>query len=172
MAPMRVMSFNARMDTTQPDGSDGSDGTDAWPHRRALLLEDIAAQSPDLLGMQEVLPHMGTWLREQLEPAGYGFVGEPRGGDGTGEMMAVFYRSEASLSRSRSLSLSLSLSLVDCARHGSQNHASHCWILGTSGSARRRTSQALWDLTSAANGWRRGWSCAMASSVWRQPVGR
>ena len=94
MAPssMRVMSFNARMDTTQPDGSDGGDGADAWPHRRALLLEDIAAQSPDLLGMQEVLPHMGAWLREQLEPAGYGFVGEPRGGDGTGEMMAVFYR--------------------------------------------------------------------------------
>ena len=92
MAPVRVMSFNARMDTTQPDGSDGDDGSDAWPHRRELLLEDIAAQSPDLLGMQEVLPHMGAWLREQLEPAGYGFAGKPRGGDGTGEMMAVFYR--------------------------------------------------------------------------------
>ena len=87
-----VMSYNARMDTTQPDGSDGSDGADAWPHRRELLLENIRAADPDLLGMQEVLPHMGEWLRRKLEPLGYAFAGEPRGGDGTGEMMATFWR--------------------------------------------------------------------------------
>ena len=88
---LRVMSYNARMDTTQPDGSDGDDGADAWPHRRELLLQDIRAQDPDLLGMQEVLPHMGEWLRQQLS-GDYEFAGEPRGGDGTGEMMAVFVR--------------------------------------------------------------------------------
>ena len=35
---------------------------------------------------------MGAWLREELEALGYGFAGEPRGGNGTGEMVAVFYR--------------------------------------------------------------------------------
>ena len=69
MAPekvgMRVMSFNARLDTTQPDGTDGADGSDAWPHRRELLLADITARNPDLLGLQEVLPHMAAWLCER-----------------------------------------------------------------------------------------------------------
>ena len=66
---VRVMSFNARKDTSQPDGTDGRDGSDAWPHRRELLLEDIFAQNPDILGTQELMPHMAAWLREQLEPA-------------------------------------------------------------------------------------------------------
>ena len=113
---MRVMSFNARKDTSQPDGTDGRDGSDAWPHRRELLLEDIFAQNPDILGTQELMPHMAAWLREQLEPAGYSFVGRGRratlleraartaddggtdddggvqGIDGTDEMTAVFFR--------------------------------------------------------------------------------
>ena len=54
MAKFKVMSFNARMDTTQPDGGDGADGGDAWPHRREWLARNIEAFDPDLLGMQEV----------------------------------------------------------------------------------------------------------------------
>ena len=53
-AMFNVMSFNARMDTTQPDGADGSDGPNAWPHRRELLAANIELAAPDLLGMQEV----------------------------------------------------------------------------------------------------------------------
>jgi endonuclease/exonuclease/phosphatase family metal-dependent hydrolase len=95
---LRVMSFNIRKDTTRTDGTDGVDGSDAWPHRRELLLEDITSLKPDLLGMQEVLPHMAVWLREQIEPAGYTFVGQGRLGsdedvhEGSNEMMAVFFR--------------------------------------------------------------------------------
>ena len=37
VAKFTVMSYNARMDTTEPSGSDGSDGPNAWPHRRELL---------------------------------------------------------------------------------------------------------------------------------------
>lgn len=75
---VRVMSFNARLDTTQPDGTDGADGNDAWSHRRELLLADVAAHKPDLLGLQEVLPHMAAWLCERLQPAGYAFINRGR----------------------------------------------------------------------------------------------
>jgi endonuclease/exonuclease/phosphatase family metal-dependent hydrolase len=102
MAPekvgMRVMSFNARLDTTQPDGTDGADGSDAWPHRRELLLADITARNPDLLGLQEVLPHMAAWLCERLP--GYAFVNRgrlPLAAGSSTELMSLAGSNESTL---------------------------------------------------------------------------
>ena len=54
-----VMSFNIRYGTAR-------DGDNAWEYRRALLLETIATQDPDLLGLQEA-------LRFQLDEIGTAF---------------------------------------------------------------------------------------------------
>jgi endonuclease/exonuclease/phosphatase family metal-dependent hydrolase len=45
---LRVMSFNVRYGTAD-------EGESAWPKRRALLFDTIAAFAPELLGTQEVL---------------------------------------------------------------------------------------------------------------------
>lgn len=68
-APIRAMTFNIRLDIA-------SDGANAWPHRRALVIDLIRHEAPDLLGMQEVL--LGQ--KRDLEAAlpGYGMVGVGR----------------------------------------------------------------------------------------------
>eukprot|EP01052_Picozoa_sp_SAG31_P033837 SAG31_NODE_3876_length_3792_cov_1.788248_3_plen_219_part_00 len=91
-ALMSLRAPNLVVDTTQPDGSDGSDGSDAWPHRRGLLAANIMELEPDLLGMQELLPHMAAWLIKQLDQS-YSFQGLPRDGpNGEDEMTAIFFR--------------------------------------------------------------------------------
>ena len=48
--PLLAMTYNIRLDTP-------TDGDDAWPHRRNFLIGQIAVMRPELLGLQEVLPH-------------------------------------------------------------------------------------------------------------------
>ena len=47
---LRVMSYNIRYDTEL-------DGSDAWHHRRDLVVDTIQASEPDLIGVQEALKH-------------------------------------------------------------------------------------------------------------------
>ncbi len=81
---LRVMSFNAR-------NSAAADGGNAWPHRRGLFLDAIAAFDPDLLGAQEVLADQHDDLTAALP--GYALSGVARDdGRRAGEWALVAYR--------------------------------------------------------------------------------
>lgn len=80
---LRTMTFNLRCDVP-------ADGQNAWPHRREIVAELIRERAPDILGIQEGLPHQVAYLREVL--AGYGCLGEGRDGGDRGEYNAIFYR--------------------------------------------------------------------------------
>lgn len=83
---LTVMSFNIRYGTA-------SDGDDAWPHRRALLIETIAGRQPDVLGLQEALRFQLDELASALP--GYGEIGVGReDGVTAGEYAAILYRRE------------------------------------------------------------------------------
>jgi endonuclease/exonuclease/phosphatase family metal-dependent hydrolase len=64
-----AMTYNIRLDVA-------SDGDNAWPQRRSTLTGLIAYYAPDLVGMQEVLPHQKQAVEADL-PA-YHFVGVAR----------------------------------------------------------------------------------------------
>ena len=82
-APVRVMSFNVRVDVA-------SDGEDAWPNR----VEAVAAtiREADVVGVQEATPAMLTTLDGVL-PA-FRRVGVGRDADGGGEQSAILYRAD------------------------------------------------------------------------------
>lgn len=67
--PLLAMTYNIRLDTP-------ADGDDAWPHRRNFLIGQIAVMRPELLGLQEVLPHQKRELETALPD--YLFVGVGR----------------------------------------------------------------------------------------------
>ncbi len=82
---IRVMTYNIRLDTSR-------DGQNAWPHRSSAVVRLIVDRCrPDLLGLQEALPH-------QLEEVARGtpdldWVGVARDdGRRLGEFTPVFYR--------------------------------------------------------------------------------
>ena len=83
-ANLGVMSFNIRYGTAQ-------DGDNAWEHRRDLVLATIAAEDPDILGLQEA-------LRFQLDEIGAAFpayqeIGVGRDdGVAAGEYAAILIR--------------------------------------------------------------------------------
>ena len=81
----RLMSFNVRM-------SAGGDGENCWENRRDAALAMITACNPDCFGVQEAMPDQMEDLRGGLPE--YSSVGVPRDGDGKGECMAVFYRTD------------------------------------------------------------------------------
>lgn len=86
MDPLRVMTFNVRLDTTE-------DGDDAWPHRRDLVADTVRYHAPDVVGLQEPLAHQLGYLAESL-PA-YEWVGDSRlAGAGEGEHTPVGFRAD------------------------------------------------------------------------------
>ncbi len=79
-----AMTYNIRLDLA-------SDGDDAWPHRRSALTGLIAYYAPDLVGMQEVLPHQKLAVEADLP--GYQFVGVARDdGKDKGEYSPLGFR--------------------------------------------------------------------------------
>jgi len=79
-----AMTYNVRLDIA-------SDGDNAWVHRRAALTGLVAYYAPDLVGMQEVLPHQKQAIEADL-PA-YHFVGVGRDdGQDKGEFSPVGFR--------------------------------------------------------------------------------
>lgn len=81
---LRVMTFNLRVRTIL-------DGPNIWDRRRDLVVERVRAFDPDLLGTQEGLGVMETYLRQQLRD--YTFLGVGRSdGKLRGEMCGVFFR--------------------------------------------------------------------------------
>lgn len=82
---MKVVSFNIRCDFQQ-------DGDNSFIFRRPLILEKIQQEKPDIIGFQEVLPHVHRWLQDNL--TGYTVVGCGREADLTGESMTIAIRNE------------------------------------------------------------------------------
>jgi len=83
---LRVLSFNIRYGTAK-------DGEDHWDKRKEFVVATIKKHDPDLLGTQETLGFQADYLRQQLP--GYTFIGAGRDdGKTTGEMAALFYRTE------------------------------------------------------------------------------
>lgn len=82
---MKLVTFNIRCDF-------GQDGANNFIYRRPLILEKIQQEKPDIIGFQEVLPHVAAWLKENLTE--YYIVGCGREKDLTGEAMIIAYRKE------------------------------------------------------------------------------
>ncbi|RDI72734.1 endonuclease/exonuclease/phosphatase family protein [Halopelagius longus] len=79
---VRVMSFNVRYDTD-------SDGRDAWPNRRDAVVRLLRYHRPDVICLQEPLPHQFASVREAIDR--YEWFGVGRAGGGEGEFVPVGY---------------------------------------------------------------------------------
>ena len=84
---MKIVTFNIRCDF-------GQDGANNFEFRKPLILKRIAEEQPDVIGFQEVLPHVQKWLRENL--TGYTVVGCGRTADYQDEAMTIAVRNETS----------------------------------------------------------------------------
>jgi endonuclease/exonuclease/phosphatase family metal-dependent hydrolase len=83
---LKVMTFNIRFDNP-------ADSINSWDNRKSLVVETLKTESPDIIGMQEVLLSQLTYLAGHLK--GYGHVGVGReDGKTSGEYVPVFYRSD------------------------------------------------------------------------------
>lgn len=80
---MKLVTFNIRYDC-------GTDGINNFSCRKPYILETIAREKPDVIGFQEVLPHVAVWLKENLTD--YYVVGCPRCEDLTGEQVCIAFR--------------------------------------------------------------------------------
>lgn len=79
------MSFNLRFATVL-------DGPNAWSKRRAVAMELLREEKPDIIGFQEVTPIQRRHLEQELTD--YASLGEGRNGKGRGEQCAVFWRTD------------------------------------------------------------------------------
>lgn len=83
---MRVMSFNLRYDNPGDNGN-------SWSFRRPAARSVLEEYAPDILGVQEGLPHqvddLRCWLSEYTD------VGRGREADLGGEHCSIFFRTSA-----------------------------------------------------------------------------
>jgi endonuclease/exonuclease/phosphatase family metal-dependent hydrolase len=85
-AGLRAMTYNIRLDLA-------SDGANAWPHRKDMVAAVIRHETPDLLGMQEVLLGQMRDLEQALPE--YQMVGAARDdGREKGEFSPLAFRRE------------------------------------------------------------------------------
>jgi endonuclease/exonuclease/phosphatase family metal-dependent hydrolase len=82
---LKAMTYNIRLDVA-------SDGHNAWPFRKDFFASQIRFYEPDILGIQEAMPHQVVDL-EQLLPQ-YNHVGIGREGVGKGESSNIFYKKD------------------------------------------------------------------------------
>ena len=57
---LKICSYNLRMDNPV-------DGINAFSNRAPFVAEKLAQYKPDVIGFQEVRPHMRRWLEENLK---------------------------------------------------------------------------------------------------------
>lgn len=76
------MTFNIRYDTKD-------DGINCFDGRKAMIKEFIEKEQPDVVGFQEVLPHVRQWLVDNLTD--YVVLGMGRNPDYTGESVSIAY---------------------------------------------------------------------------------
>ena len=82
---LKAMTYNIRLDVA-------SDGNNAWPFRKDFFAAQVRFYEPDILGVQEAMPHQVVDL-EQLLPQ-YNHVGIGREGVGKGESSNIFYKKD------------------------------------------------------------------------------
>lgn len=83
---MKLVTFNIR-------GDFGVDGANDFCHRKPLILAKLRAEKPDVIGFQEVLPHVADWLAEALPE--YCVLGCGREETLGGEQAAVAFRKDS-----------------------------------------------------------------------------
>ncbi len=81
---MKFVTFNIRCDCRV-------DGINNFEFRAPLILKKLAAEQPDILCFQEVLPNQAQWLRENLSDR-YMVIGCGRGPVLDSEQMTVAFR--------------------------------------------------------------------------------
>lgn len=79
----KICTYNLRMDTPE-------DGKNAFSQRKAFIAERFPLYGADVVGFQEVLPHMRRWLEETLTD--YQVVGTGRGATLEDEHNVIAYR--------------------------------------------------------------------------------
>lgn len=82
---IQVMTYNIRYDNP-------SDGDQSWSHRKDFLARQIQFYAPDILGIQEALPHQISDLRQALPS--YGCIGQEREGNGQGESANIYFKTD------------------------------------------------------------------------------
>ncbi|MBR0463379.1 MAG: endonuclease/exonuclease/phosphatase family protein [Clostridia bacterium] len=82
---MKIVTFNLRYD------NDG-DGENRFLFRKGMILDRIEREEPDIIGFQEVLPHMAEFLRSHLRD--YLCVGCGRGVHFDGENNMIAFRTD------------------------------------------------------------------------------
>lgn len=83
--PLRIMSYNIRLDVD-------SDEINQWNYRREGIVSLIHEEKPDILGIQEGMPHQVSFLSQQLKE--YLMIGEGRDGGNNGEYAAIYYKKD------------------------------------------------------------------------------
>lgn len=82
---IKMMTYNIRLDVA-------SDGVNAWPLRKDFFASQIQFYEPDILGVQEAMPHQVVDLEQLLSQ--YSQVGIGREGIGKGESSNIFYKKD------------------------------------------------------------------------------
>ena len=82
---LKLMTYNIRLDIA-------SDGENAWPNRKDYWASQVTFNEPDILGIQEALPHQVTDIATMLPK--YNYVGIGRDGIGKGESSNIFYKKD------------------------------------------------------------------------------
>lgn len=82
---MKVVTFNIR-------GDFGIDGDNNFYYRKPLILKKLAEEKPDIVGFQEVMPHVAQWLRDNLTD--YYVIGCGRGEKLDDEQETVIFRKD------------------------------------------------------------------------------
>ena len=80
---LHYISFNIRLDN-------GQDGAHNFVYRKPGIVRAIRSAQPEIIGFQEVLPHVGTWLRETFPE--YTFVGCGRSDTLEDEQVCIAFR--------------------------------------------------------------------------------
>ena len=85
MPSIKTASYNLRMENHH-------DGKNMFTYRTPLIKDVIRRESPDIVGFQEVLPHMLDWLIKTFPE--YVVVGCGRGSDYTDEANPVMFKKD------------------------------------------------------------------------------
>lgn len=83
---LRVMTFNIRYDTK-------NDGEYRFDNRKSGIKEFLDREKPDLIGFQEVLPHVRQWLSDNLDD--YVLLGMGRGKNYDDESNSIAYKRDS-----------------------------------------------------------------------------
>ena len=85
MENLKICSYNLRYE-------ERGDGKNMFSYRSMYIRDAIRRESPDIIGFQEVLPHMQNWLRDTFPE--YITVGCGRGSNYQGESNPVLFKKD------------------------------------------------------------------------------